>query len=298
MKHADCRAAACLAVVMFCIGMPAAADPEPDKADAAGEADRPGRWERLWNSEYVRDLYVGVQTNISQSPYIGGDLRVLPLPRPDRLEDYVFNDDWFSIRERLAWWRVLDSPDTPLEFTFVGLYDSRGYNASNNDQLTGLRDRDFTLAGGIGAAWRGKGAYVEAWGVTDWLSRHDGQTYAVSLGFPRKFYDDRLEVVPHVDVIRDSDKVVDYYYGVRADETAPGRPRFQGEASNTLRLVTRGSYRFSRCWALSGRVTVDFLDDAVTDSPIVDRSLMWSGSISFLRRLRCDRDAAEESKLD
>ncbi|MEO0971493.1 MAG: MipA/OmpV family protein [Pseudomonadota bacterium] len=248
-----------------------------------------GRW---WNGEFFDDVYVGMQFRFSQDPWVGEDVGFLPIPRPDRLEDYVFNDDTFSVRESLAWWRVLDPADSPFEFTFVGLFDSRRYNASRNEFLTGMDDRKLTLAGGIGAAWRGDGVFVEAWGVTDWLGRSEGHTYAASLGFPRKFFDDRLELVPHVDVIRDSSRVVDYYYGVPADETGPGRPQYTGRASNTLRLVTRSSYRFSRCWALAGRLTADFLDDAVTDSPIVDRSFVWGANVSFLRRLRCARDTA------
>ncbi|MEM9384489.1 MAG: MipA/OmpV family protein [Pseudomonadota bacterium] len=253
------------------------------------ETGEPGRWARYWE-DLKDDIYVGVQVSFSQDPYIGDDVDILPLPRPERLEDYVFNDDIFSVRERLAWWRVHDPLDSPFEFALVGLLDTRRYNASNLEFFEGMDDRKFTLAGGMGAAWRGDGVFVEAWGVTDWLERSEGQTYAVSVGFPRKFFDGRLEVIPHLDVIRDSPSVVNYYYGVRREEATPERPQFEGEASNTLRLATRGSFRFARCWALTGRFLADFLDDAVTDSPLVDRDFAWSGNISFVRRLRCGKE--------
>ncbi len=262
------------------------------QAQAADDADDEGGLiERFWNSEFWRDMYVGIQTNVSQDPYIGEDIDIFAFPRPDRLEDYVFNEDRFAFREGVALLRL--AHPTPWEFSLVGHIDTRGYDPDDNDALLGLDDRDWTVSAGVGGAWRGDGVFVEAWGVTDTLGRSNGQRYAVSVGFPRKLFDDRLELVPHVDLFWDSADMVDYYYGVRPDETAPGRPAFRGDGAATLRLVTRANYRFSRCWALTGRLTADVLGQGITDSPIVDRDVVWSSNFTILRRLRCERDTRE-----
>lgn len=256
-------------------------------AGAPEEASR-GAFARWWD-DITRDLFVGVQTNVSQEPIVGDDVNVIAFPRPGRLRDYVFdNDDRLAFRESVAMLRLLRP--SPWEFSIVGRFDSRGYDPDDEAALAGLDEREWTVGAGLGGAWRGEKVYLEAWGVTDLLGRSEGQTWSAVLGFPRHFRDARLEVIPHVDVFYDSEETTAYYYGVEADEAAPGRPAYAPDGATTVRFATRANYRLQGCWGLSGRFTVDVFGSEITASPIVDRDAGWSVNFAFMRRLRCERD--------
>ena len=80
-----------------------------------------------------------------------------------------------------------------------------------------------------------------------------------------------------------SDDYSDYYFGVSQVEMTPSRPEYQpGSVVNTWAGFTVG-YRLSPQWLLTSTVGLEFLDSAVTASPIVDRDQLWSASVGLAR---------------
>lgn len=279
------------AIVWCVVSLPAAAQeaatptasPEPT-TDAAPSGGWFARWKQKYlTREYWNDWYAGGTVIVNQQPYLFSDANVLPIPAITRVRDYTFTRQVISIREGTALFRLV--PESPWELSLVGSVDSRGYDPEDNALLEGLARRKWTLRGGLGGAWRGEHLYVEMYAQTDLLGRSNGQRYEISLGAPMRLKQDRIELIPHIDVVHDTASVIDYYFGVPPDRVAEGRPAFEGKASTGLQLVTRGSYRFSGRFALMGRIGVRFLGDEIIDSPLVDTDTVWSGSLALVYKL-------------
>jgi outer membrane protein len=284
-------AAAAAATALCFVTLPAtgqeAETPTASSAPSAGAEPSDGwfaRWKQKYlTREYWDDWYAGGSVNVNQQPYLFSDPDILPFPTLTRVRDYTFTRQVTSIREGTALLRVVQN--SPWELSLVGSIDARGYDPKDNVLLEGLDRRKWTLLGGLGGAWRGDHLYVETYAQTDLLGRSNGQRYEISFGAPMRLKDDRIELIPHIDVVHDSASAIDYYFGVPPDRAVEGRPAFEGRATTGLRLVTRGSYRFSGRFALMGRIGVRFLGDEVTDSPLVDNDTVWSGSVTLVYKL-------------
>jgi hypothetical protein len=74
---------------------------------------------------------------------------------------------------------------------------------------------------------------------------------------------------------------MNYYFGVSADEALPGRPEYVPGDSATAEFDVRWGYALSDKWLLKGSVGVELLDNATTDSPIVDREDLWSVNLGL-----------------
>jgi outer membrane protein len=136
------------------------------------------------------------------------------------------------------------------------------------NQNTELADRDAAINGGI------EFLYISPWGdiqaqlVSDVSSTHDGQEAWLSWSHP--WYTHSNEFTLTLGAEWKSSKLVSYYYGVRADESFPGRdPYASGSGTNTfVRFAAR--HALSEHWQLAGMVEREFLSSAISNSPIVD----------------------------
>ncbi len=68
-----------------------------------------------------------------------------------------------------------------------------------------------------------------------------------------------------------SARLVDYYYGVHADEAMPGRPAYQGRDTVNVGAGIAADLRLNRSWSLLGGVHVTRFGSGIEDSPIVTR---------------------------
>jgi outer membrane scaffolding protein for murein synthesis (MipA/OmpV family) len=277
-----------LAVALTLLGTAAAAAQTPggaagDEASAPVE-DEPGFFAKYFDLHYWDDWHVGINLGVANRAYVNSGTVVLPYPVPTRLGDYTFTGQRLVFRNEVMMFRAVRQAG--FDISLATRFDFRGYDPDRNDALAGLEERGWGLEAGVGAAWRGKSMFVEAVATQDVVGRHDGQTYELALGVPLRFVDDRLELIPHVDLVHYTDRSVDYYYGVKpGEERLPDRPAYMGRAATNIRFTTRGSFRFDNAWALSGRVRVGTLGDGITDSPIVNRNMVWSFDIAVLRRI-------------
>jgi len=67
-----------------------------------------------------------------------------------------------------------------------------------------------------------------------------------------------------------SAKVANYYFGVAAGETIPGRPQYQPGATTHLTLGVSGAWKFSQRHSLLFGLQNTRLGAAVADSPLVE----------------------------
>ncbi|MCL5281869.1 MAG: MipA/OmpV family protein, partial [Planctomycetes bacterium] len=79
-----------------------------------------------------------------------------------------------------------------------------------------------------------------------------------------------------------SEKLVDYYYGVRPNEARPERPAYEGKQAFDpfLRLVIR--HGLTKHWSLFTDAQYEWLAREIADSPIVSKDHQLSLTVGAL----------------
>ena len=103
---------------------------------------------------------------------------------------------------------------------------------------------------------------------TDISNKSDGNSAQLNLAHPLRLAP-RWHLIPSIGAEWLSDKVVDYYFGVKPGEATLARPAYVGTASVNLRAGVMLHYRLSREWSLFGGASYTRLGSGISDSPIV-----------------------------
>lgn len=145
---------------------------------------------------------------------------------------------------------------------------SDGYRAEDSDFLAGMDDRRWSLDGGLAGTWRNEHfGQLELAVATDVLNRNEGQEAEFS--YTALFGLGGWTFVPTASAKWQSEELLDYYWGVRADEALPLRPEYHPGSAVVPELSLLATRRFG-AWTLYARVAHSWLPDAIADSPIVD----------------------------
>jgi outer membrane protein len=144
-----------------------------------------------------------------------------------------------------------------------------GYRAEDSDFLAGMDDRRFSFDGGVAGTWRNENfGQLELSLATDVMGRHHGQE--VEFSYTALFKAGGWTFVPALAAKWQSEELVDYYWGVRADEALPVRPEYHAGAAVVPELSLLATRRFG-AWTLYARVAHSWLPGEIADSPIVER---------------------------
>ncbi len=144
-----------------------------------------------------------------------------------------------------------------------------GFKGTDDPFLEGMTSRRNSLDAGLRHTVRVGPWQYTALATTDALGRNDGQTVTGTVGYV--FGSMRsLLFVPYAGVEWMSADLVDYYYGVRDAEAAPGRPAYSGSDVWNLvygaRMVAPITPRVSFQGVLAGTR----YGDSVADSPLTE----------------------------
>ena len=161
-----------------------------------------------------------------------------------------------------------------------------GYEEDDSRYLRGMDDREWTLElGGSLSRILGE-ARITAEASADVLNEHRGHEVRLSYN-----YDFRgaanirdLMVTPSIGVTYRSSDLNDYYYGVRRDEAIEGRPEYNAGDSIGLLTALRLNYRLDEQWSVMAMGAVHWLDDEITDSPIVEKDYAASVLLGIMYR--------------
>ncbi len=155
-------------------------------------------------------------------------------------------------------------------------YRLGAYREDDSPYLQGLGDRDATMVGGLALQARLPAGFDLSAGYEhDLLNRTGGGNGR--MGIERAFQRGNLTASPQLALNWLTADLADYEYGVPADRARSGRPAYHpGDAVNiemggALFVELHGNWRI----ILSGSVT--FLASAITASPVVDESEVFSG---------------------
>ena len=232
--------------------------------------------------DYIRnydlnDYSLGVSVSTSQNPFASAPNSTIAYPYLTSFTHSAFTDDWFLIRGENIGFRYVSKSD--WEFGVIGRIQTLGLGGADNDELLGLEERRWAAEAGPLVGWRRWPVHVQFRSYWEMPNRHDGTTSELEFSVP--FDLERGYFVPGVNITYMSDDYSGYYFGVSEAETTPSRPRYEpGAVTNTWIGFTLG-YELTPHWLLSTTAGLEFLDSAVTASPIVDRDKLWSVSVGL-----------------
>ena len=178
-------------------------------------------------------------------------------------------EDWAYLSLRGAGVWLLQSADRSLRFG-LGVSVHSGYNPYNEANLAGMDRRRSSLDGTVNLSWRTSIVAVSASYAHDIGDSSNGDSASVRLshGF---ILSPRLRLTPSIMAQWESEKVVNYYYGVRPDEVLPDRPAYQGRETTNYGAGLAADYRLTQAWSLLGDIRTTHFGSGITDSPIVVR---------------------------
>jgi outer membrane protein len=204
---------------------------------------------------------VGIGALISSKPYIGVDAQTYALPV------FGYEGKRLFMRGLAGGYRVYSDKGFSIGPVVQPRFE--GYEEDDSSALAGMDDRDWSVDAGVGTFLQTDIGLLGLSYVTDILSLHDGQEleFSYTIRFPLAGFD----IIPSAGIRWKSQNLVDYYYGVEPDEAiVPGRPAYEtGSAADPyLGLAVRR--KLGGRWSLLTAVQYEWLDDEISDSPIVD----------------------------
>ena len=224
-----------------------------------------------WAQEPAPGFSVGVAAGFSSDPYVGEDsqVRALPVLR--------YQADSFSIGTDGIYADILVRD--PIELEFVALPRFSGLDDPDAVELAGI-DRDITLDAGLrltyGLAPR---TDLSATLLQEVTGEHDGQELELELSNTLML--GRLPVSLAAGLSWKSGDLGTYMYGVYAAEATGGRPAYEVGDTITPYVSVSSGFPVSDRVTVFGAIKAEFLDDKISDSPIVDDDEVISGILGI-----------------
>jgi hypothetical protein len=232
--------------------------------------------------DYIRnydlnDYALGLSVASSQSPYLDSGRSRLFYPILTSFRHASLTDNWLIIQDENWGFRYIT--DSDWELGVIARIQTLGLGVANSEQLLGLEDRRWSVEGGPLIGWRGLPVHIQFRSYWEAPNRHSGTSSELEFTLPWEYA--RGFVVPRARMTLMSGSYSDYYFGVAPQEATATIPEYHpGSTLNTSLGVTIG-YELNPHWLLQAKLGVEFLDSAIEQSPLVDRSKLWSGSISL-----------------
>ena len=228
-----------------------------------------------WIRDYdLNDYALGVAVVSSENPYTGASSSRYAYPYLTSFRHSAFTDDWLLIRGGDLGIRYVTPSD--WEFGLIGRLQTASLGDSD---LTGLDNRGWAVEAGPLVGWRGPWLHLQARSYWPVPGRHPGSTSDFELSLPVEF--SRGHFVPSVTFSYMSSSYSRYYYGVADNETTSDRPAYDpGAALNYTFGFTLG-YELTSKWLLRTTIGLEYLDSAISQSPIVDKEQLWSVSVGL-----------------
>jgi len=217
---------------------------------------------------------IGLGVALRQEPYKGMDDDIVPMPI------MTWEKDRFFVKGLKAGYNLFGSEG--LKINSIIKPRLMGYDSSDSIYLNGMADRDFSLDGGGEIIYKFKDFYDISLGasfVADMLSKHEGYEGAVNLS--KMFIIRPLFIQPGLSVSWQSKDMIDYYYGVRQEEAIAGRPAYSPDSSIKGSINLSMWFALSKKWMIFTRGGVEFFDNEVKNSPIIEDDYSLSGSIGI-----------------
>jgi hypothetical protein len=229
--------------------------------------------------DYIRDYdlndySLGLAISVAQNPYTGADSSTFAYPYLTSFRHSAFTDDWLLIRDENLGFRYITSND--WEFGLIGRIQTVGLGESG---ISNLDERNWAAEMGPLIGWRRWPIHGQFRSYWEAPNRHSGGTSELELALPREF--SRGFFVPSVTFKYMSSAYSRYYFGVSDSEVVAGRPSYEPGATMSYEVGFALGYELTPSWLLKASIGVETLDTRISDSPIVGKDHLLSGTIGL-----------------
>lgn len=241
------------------------------------------REDRTAHDDHTWEISASIDYGLGESPLVGSPEQSQRVQESIYLHYYgerFFVDDeiGYSLFENEQ--VMVNLVSGPSEDYF--LFDKDFFDL-NRPELQGLKKRRFNMNGGIEVLFDNPYGEFEFQLETDLARLHKGQSIFLNYGL--SFANKNWELRPQIGAVWKSQKYVDYYYGVSADEVTEDRPFYRGTASLDWTALLEARYGLTREWKMVGIFYYEKGGAGIVDSPIVakDHYLQYSIGVEWSR---------------
>jgi outer membrane protein len=198
--------------------------------------------------------------NIKESPppTVLGDEEDTPPPsllnKASTVEALNETDNETSVLPVVANQQMADSP-LPITYEYTTV------------DLANLHKRRMAALAGLEYSYTNENWNIQAQWVQDVSGIHDGTE--VRLALARQFYWNKQMLALSVGATWQSDAVIDYYYGIRADEVTVEGGAYRGRAGVSQFVRMDWGYALSEQWSLRLNCSYRQLADEIAQSPLI-----------------------------
>lgn len=222
---------------------------------------------------------IGIAAGVKQQPYAGAGTKTQGIPLIYYENRYV---RVLGAGAELKLPKVELGSGSSVSFGLRAKYGLGGYEPSDVPILEGMQERKGSVWLGASVTWHNAIADVSAEWLGDASGKSKGQQFR--LGVQREFRAGSFTLTPRIAANWMDKKYVDYYYGVRTEETRAGRPAYVGASTVNTEIGLRVGYAIDRQQSVFVDVSATQLGKQIKNSPLVDRSNQTSLSLGYLYR--------------
>jgi outer membrane protein len=212
---------------------------------------------------------IGPGVILRSSPYRGSDDFVAqPIPA------ITYNGERLQVLGTGLRFGLIGSGDLRLAVT--ANYRIGAYEESDSRILRGLGDRDDTIMAGLALIWElPDGLKLRAGYEHDVLDEIGGGS--ARIGIDKSFQYGIARLTPEIGVNWVSSGLSDYDFGVPQDKATADRPAYKLDDTFSFETGLGAFIELSRDWRIVLNMSAEFLEDEVTDSPIVSDDYVIKG---------------------
>ncbi len=225
------------------------------------------------NAQQPQGWMWGFGVAASQDVYTDFDNRIVPIPI------IGYTGEKLRVYGPFVGYQLFQQDGFTLDAQLVPVF--AGYEEDDSAVFTGMEDRDFSYAAGIGLNYNTGGWVYSLSTNADILGKFDG--YQASARIGKQFRIDQYMIEPSIGVNYQDSNYVDYYYGVRPEEATAFRSAYNGDgALNTeIRIAVSTRQFFKGMTRLELGAT--FFDDSISDSPLTDDDTSLNAMLVYTR---------------
>jgi outer membrane protein len=213
---------------------------------------------------------IGAVVKYEQSIFKNGDAKISFLPA-------TLDESGFDI-PGLTWSFI----DTPTAQYYIGAsLDDLDADRGDSPDLQDMEEIDMAINLRVGAAWKMDAGVINLDLAQD-VAAHKGLQAKARYTFNPAPHQSPFR--PYVEAQWLSDKVVDNYVGVNANEAKADRPAYTGEAGMAYKAGINAHFPISDKFTVVGGVDVTHYSDEFKDSPIVDEATVMGAHLGMTYR--------------
>ncbi len=214
---------------------------------------------------------IGATTSITERPFVGVDEQHEGLP-------------YFSLRYKRFSVEGLDAGLDLFKYdnsVFGLLVTPRFYEVTSgfadDGELNGIETTHRTAFAGLSYDYQHALFQVSANALKDIGNESDG--LEASFTISRGINGGDFTIAPSLGVVWQDGRLVEHFYAVDDDETAPGRPAYGEHSSLNYQAALTAIWTPGKHWHFLAVVKEDYLGEGIADSPIIDERSQTSVAI-------------------